>query len=107
MNSLPPSAPRAPSEMLSTACSTGNGAVLRICQRTISRRSETFGGTWSSLSSDTLATVSGTISETRDGRLPPSCDSARAMLCDSAGTSATFNAASPGTTSPAGIASLT
>jgi hypothetical protein len=58
------------------------------------------------LSSDTLATVSGTISDTRDGRPPPSCDNARAMHCESAGTSDTFNAASPGTTSPAGSGSL-
>ncbi len=63
-------------------------------------------GTFSSLSSDTFATVSGITSETRDGLPPPSWPSVRATICDSAGTSDMFSAVRPGTTSPAGSASL-
>ncbi len=85
-----------PGEMLSTAWSIGNGALLRICQRTISCRSAGRAGTFSSLSSETFATVSGTTSDTREGALPPSCASVLAITCDSAGTSDMFSAEQAG-----------
>ena len=61
-----------------------------------------MGGTFSSRSKETFATVSGTTSATRSGLGPPSSARTRPTACATTGTSGMLSAARPGTTAPGG-----
>src|SRR5687767_11229734 len=81
-----------------------NGAALRTCHLISSSRSRARDGTFSNLSRDTFATLSGIASATRFGRVPIRSNTRRSAAPAVRG-SLMFDAFNPGITVPAGSAS--